>query len=278
MLPSDPYIALKPNNQYLYTNSSPDAESRLRALEAIEDESTIGLLNRVGITSRWHCLEVGAGAGSIARWLADRCERVVATDLDTRLLDPTAYEVLPHDILKDDFPKAAFDLVHIRHVLIHIDHGKHFSVLRSLWNALKPDGVLLAEESDMDAWKVSEDVPETIRDHFTAGIKTTLGMYLSRGMTPSLGAELELLIQDAGFVSTRGFRRGRRVTGGTPEAHYQQMSVRQLSDSIRALNGDDAVVLDRFADCFDKNELEYESRATVSVSGIKREGTKGADR
>jgi SAM-dependent methyltransferase len=261
---------MKTDAQYLYTNSSPVAERRLRALEAIEDESTIKLLSGFAIAPQWHCLEVGAGAGSIARWLAGRCSRTVATDLDTRLLDPDAYEVWPHDILKDAFPQAVFDIVHFRHVLIHIDRAKHLEILRSLCNALIPGGVLLAEESDMETWRVSQSTPEPVRSHFGAGIAATLAIYRSRGMNPALGMELERLIQEAGFVLTRSVRRTRQVTGGTAEAHFQQTSARQLAESIRILNPNEAVVLDRFAACFDEQSLEYETRATVSVSAARR--------
>lgn len=41
-----------------------------------------------GIQPSWRCLELGAGAGSIAHWLASRCPdgQVVATDLGTTFL------------------------------------------------------------------------------------------------------------------------------------------------------------------------------------------------
>jgi ubiquinone/menaquinone biosynthesis C-methylase UbiE len=48
---------------------------------------TIRRMGNIGVTDGWICLEVGAGAGSIARWLARRVGptgSVVATDLDTR--------------------------------------------------------------------------------------------------------------------------------------------------------------------------------------------------
>jgi ubiquinone/menaquinone biosynthesis C-methylase UbiE len=77
----------------------------------------------IGITRGWSCLEVGAGAGSIARWLAQRVGsigRVVATDLDTRFFEDAAgtnLEVWRHDVTRDPFPTAEFDLVHVRWLL-----------------------------------------------------------------------------------------------------------------------------------------------------------------
>ena len=60
-----------------------------------------------GVGPGWRCLEVGAGAGSIAGWLADRVGpsgQVIATDLDTRFLEQQArpnLEVRRHDVVRD---------------------------------------------------------------------------------------------------------------------------------------------------------------------------------
>lgn len=58
-------------------------EQRLHLLEQMLDPDTIRTLERRGIQPSWRCLELGAGAGSIACWLASRCPdgQVVATDL-----------------------------------------------------------------------------------------------------------------------------------------------------------------------------------------------------
>ena len=63
---------------------------RLRRLEAMSDRTTIRALDTVGVGPGWHCLEVGAGGGSVARLLGERVGptgRVVAADLDPRFLD-----------------------------------------------------------------------------------------------------------------------------------------------------------------------------------------------
>lgn len=63
-----------------------DDRARLTAAEALLDGGTLRLLERLGVTTGWRCLEVGAG-GSIARWLAETAGPtvcVVATDLDIR--------------------------------------------------------------------------------------------------------------------------------------------------------------------------------------------------
>jgi ubiquinone/menaquinone biosynthesis C-methylase UbiE len=69
---------------------------------------------------------VGGGGGSITEWLCQQVGprgQVVATDINTRFLEALDYpnlEVRHHDILADELEPAAFDLVHVRFVLMHL--------------------------------------------------------------------------------------------------------------------------------------------------------------
>src|SRR5215468_12462008 len=74
----------------------------------------------LGFGPGWHCLEIGGGGGSVARWLSDQVGadgRVVATDIDTRFLDEIRapnFETWNHDITVENLPTGEFDLVHTR--------------------------------------------------------------------------------------------------------------------------------------------------------------------
>ncbi|MGH3773082.1 MAG: class I SAM-dependent methyltransferase [Pseudonocardiaceae bacterium] len=98
----------------------------------------------IGITHGWSCLEVGAGIGSIARWLAQRVGRtgrVVATDLDTRFFEDAAganLDVWRHDITRDSLPVTEFDLVHVRWLLDLLPDRE--ASIEKLIAALKPGG------------------------------------------------------------------------------------------------------------------------------------------
>src|SRR5438093_11116540 len=62
---------------------------RLRLLEQHADPTSARRLEATGVRAGWRCLEVGAGHGSIARWLASQVApsgSVVALDLETSLL------------------------------------------------------------------------------------------------------------------------------------------------------------------------------------------------
>jgi SAM-dependent methyltransferase len=126
---------------------------RLQLLEQFMDPVTEQRLDKVGVGPDWHCLEVGAGAGSVVRMVAERVGaggRVLAVDLQPTLLrdlDLPNVEVRQLDVVTEELPEAAFDFVHTRAVLMHI--GQRDQVLPKLVKALRPGGILLLEEVDM---------------------------------------------------------------------------------------------------------------------------------
>jgi len=83
-------------------------------------------LDRAGVSSGWHCLEVGAGTGSLATWLVNRVGphgRSVAMDIDLRFLGDAAargVEVIEGDVLAVDLPEKSFDLIHTRALVMHL--------------------------------------------------------------------------------------------------------------------------------------------------------------
>src|SRR5687768_14916227 len=137
---------------YLFTHDWAGEEERLGGLSAFYDPGTRRHLDSVGVGAGWNCLEVGAGAGSIACWLAERVGptgRVVATDLDTGMLERLAVpnvEVRRHDIVTDDLPVGALDLSHVRLVLEHLA-GREQALGRMV-AALAPGGWLVVEDLD----------------------------------------------------------------------------------------------------------------------------------
>src|SRR5947209_15306482 len=97
-------------------NADEPERQRLCDLSEIYDPVTIRRAGQLGIAPGWRCLDVGAGAGSIARWFAERVGptgRVVAADLNTRFLEEIRLaniEIRRHDLLADDFEPQAYDL------------------------------------------------------------------------------------------------------------------------------------------------------------------------
>lgn len=95
---------------YTLPNSWTNAQRRFELLEQCYDPATCRRITDLGIRSGWNCLEAGAGAGSVARWLAGQVgERggVPAVDLDVALLDvdtASNLEVQQRDLCVDELP------------------------------------------------------------------------------------------------------------------------------------------------------------------------------
>jgi SAM-dependent methyltransferase len=126
----------------------PSEHDRLRTLEAYADPHTFAIIDRLGLPGDIECLELGAGAGSVARYLAARFPEghVTATDADIRFLDPMPgnVRVIQHDAAQDPMPPGPFDLIHARALFCHLPSRS--DVLRRAAGALAPHGILLIED------------------------------------------------------------------------------------------------------------------------------------
>ena len=148
----------KPNPpQEMYIASGSDLETereRLRLFEQTWDATTIRHLEASRISLGCKCLNVGAGYGSITGWLAaivGPTGKVTATDIRPELHRPTNHpvELRRHDILRDELESDFYDLVHCRVLLQHVAEPE--LALSNMVRALKPGGLLLAEEFDSNS-------------------------------------------------------------------------------------------------------------------------------
>jgi len=91
---------------YLLSNTWEQAGERLRLLEECHDPGTIRRIGQLGLRPGARCLDAGAGAGSIARRLAD-IGPVIAVDVDPHLLTPApGVEVRRTDLVNDQIGRA----------------------------------------------------------------------------------------------------------------------------------------------------------------------------
>lgn len=142
---------------YILDNAMDHAHVRLTRLEAAYDPGTFRVFDTIGVGPGWNCLEVGAGAGSVAVWLSDRVGstgHVLATDIDPRFLQGLAetrsnLDVRTHNVVTDELPARSFDLIHTRLVLEHIPERQR--ALARLVEALAPGGWLVVESIDFGA-------------------------------------------------------------------------------------------------------------------------------
>lgn len=148
---------------------TPGEFERLRLLQEWGDLDTRTALQETGLGRDWRCLEIGAGAGSVARWLADQCPdgAVTAVDIDTRYLGDTGranLEWRTGDIRALDFPPGSFDLVHSRLTFCHLPERGRLVADAVRW--LRPGGWLVL--GDPMCMPAAGSVHEPIRRFFGA--------------------------------------------------------------------------------------------------------------
>ena len=193
------------NGNRYFAKDSPDAfeRERLALLTQIADPITARRLNDLGIGPGWRCLEVGAGDGSVARWLAGQVGpegRVVATDLNPRFLVGHGLpnlEVRRHNLLEDELEAAHYDLVHCRCVLQHLPDP--WRALRRMLDAVRLGGWLFVEE--IDAGSVGATDPG--HPHAAEFDRSTRTLWHARQATgpmdPTFGRRVPALVDRVGI-------------------------------------------------------------------------------
>lgn len=221
---------------YIFDDAAAAAElERLRALEAVFDPASERLLSTIGEWAGRRCLEVGAGAGSIARFMQRRAGsggQVTAVDLNTRFLaglEP-GIQVVQGD-LRELALDGHFDVVHARYVLIHnADAG---AVLDALVQRLAPGAWLLLEEPDFRAGTALAGPPERVAafERIVRAIELT---FEQRGMDPGFGRRLPALTAARGLELVAVENEPALERGGAPLARMMTLSARQLADKYIA--------------------------------------------
>ncbi len=187
---------------YAFDNDSVHARDQHRWLAEMLDPMTTDRLAQTGVTDGWHCLEVGAGGGSIAGWLAERVApsgTVLATDIKPQHIAQAArLQVGQHDIVTDPLPEATFDLVHARLVLLHLPERRQ--VLERLVRALRPGGWLQLDEFDITYGPALVMPDATARDLYERFLAAKARLFDLAGADGAWGRRAPQAMRDAGLV------------------------------------------------------------------------------
>jgi SAM-dependent methyltransferase len=217
------------DRDYIMANTADTLErERLRILEQLNDPITTERMSALGVADGWSCLEIGAGSGSIARWLAGRVGdrgTVVATDIDLRFLgdlDLANVEVRKHDVLTDPLESERYDLVHCRAVLMHLTEPK--KALAHMADAVRPGGWLFMEEGDFGS-RAAADLDHPFAETFNRLARTTSELMRAKGMADSyFGRTARSLVEDLRWLNLGHQGTTRVVRGGEPAARFWQIA------------------------------------------------------
>ncbi|WP_235926375.1 class I SAM-dependent methyltransferase [Actinokineospora pegani] len=197
---------------YVFDTAFAREDERLALGEALWDPGTRDRLRALGVGPGWRCLEVGAGRGSVAGWLAAQGAEVTAVDLDTDRFAAAGVPVHRVDVCRDPLPGGDYDLVHARLVVQHLADRR--AAVREMAAALAPGGLLVLEDTDTTSLFSHAD------GAFHAEVKAAAyAVMVESGYHPRCGLLDVDLAVDAG-LSVRAEGRAEVVRGGTPQARW----------------------------------------------------------
>ncbi len=135
---------------------------RLALLARTRWPDTAALLARAGLAAGMRCLDLGCGGGQvtleIARLVAPEGS-AVGVDMDEIKLALARQTAADDGLVNVEFRQLdvaqwdetdSYDAVYSRFLLQHLDAP--VDLLRRMWAAIRPRGVLIVEEADFDGW------------------------------------------------------------------------------------------------------------------------------
>jgi SAM-dependent methyltransferase len=206
-------------------------------LEEYHDPLSADQLDAIGVGEGWRCLDVGAGAGSVTRMLAERVGTtgsVLSVDLDTTLLEELAsdrVEVRRQDLMSDQLPRDSFDLIHARLVLMFL--SPRLGALQRLASAARPGAWLALIEPDFTTVAVSptSSLWQRIWSQF-------FDAAMAGGWDPGYGARLFSDLHAAELVDVHAEYVTRCHPGGSRSSRLLSLTVERLKEPMVLLGAD----------------------------------------
>ncbi|MFL6240820.1 MAG: class I SAM-dependent methyltransferase [Actinomycetes bacterium] len=215
---------------YAYDQAWEHERARLAGIEAMWDPGTQALLARHGASRGARVFEAGAGGGSVVEWLAGQVGaegHVLAVDLDVRFMQHLAspvVEVRTADLVSDELPARAYDVVHTRLVLEHIPVNEQ--VLARLVDCLRPGGTIVVEDYDWTAFGIDAADDQDSAHRVTEGI---LSFMAAMGFDRHYGRKLVSSLTALGLEDVQGEGRSLVIDADHPGYAFFQLSFEQLA-------------------------------------------------
>ena len=243
-------------------------QRRLEMLGALRDRRSIGVLQEIGVRPGWRCIDVGAGGGSLARWLAAQVGpegSVLSTGVDVRFQPGSAgnLEVRRHDVVQEELPENAFDLVHARAVLQTLEQRE--AVLDKLVRSAKPGGWIVVSDPDWGPFE-SQPLPDAFRRLYEA-----MQAVASRrhGYDPYWGRRLLPAFQRRGLLDIDCNGWSPLMRGGTESAEYLVLSYERAAPELVKAGLLDPATVDAGLAAARREEFLVMGPLSVIVCGCK---------
>jgi SAM-dependent methyltransferase len=258
---------------YVFDNAWQQEQQRLDALANTWDLNTHRNFEALGPLTGMRVLDVGAGGGSVARWLVDAVGssgHVVATDIDARFIEQINapnLEARRHDIINDPLEENAFDVVHCRLVLEHLPAAD--VALSKMIAALKPGGALLVEEFDHVSFLPAPDASPDAQAAWHGFLAAFAAIAETRCLDLTYGRRLRPLLEARGLRDVMAHGVTTYERGGTKGRGLLLLSVVSMRDLLIATGHMDATSVDRLIDALQDDTFYWSSQVMVAASGIR---------
>ena len=169
----------------LFSTTQPPERERLDLLARAWHPASRNHLEALAPQPGWRCLDVGAGTGEVAHYLARAVfpGEVIALDRDTLYLQsgqPTNISVRTADVTDSNLAFGQFDLIHARCVLMHLRDRE--AVLTRLVSWLRPGGYLmLSDNAELGFHSSPNPDFRAVMTAHSQAIATALGTDLNYG-------------------------------------------------------------------------------------------------
>ena len=183
------------------------AVHRLKILQGVYGAATRSLLLKAGVLPGMRVADFGCGAGTVTRLLstlvgangrvigidfsADQVEQARQISAQSDGLRNIAF--LQGDATASGLPRACFDLVYCRFLLLHLPNPE--AAMREMAAVLKPDGILVCEDGDLT---VAGSIPATALN-VCGDLWARLGPI--RGVDYAFGPRLYHMFLEQGFAA-----------------------------------------------------------------------------
>ena len=177
---------------------------RLLVLARERWPDTLALFQRAGVRPGMKCVDIGCGSGEVTFGLAQLVGAegtVIGVDMDGVKLELARAAATERGIQNVSFrhmnvndwnEPGAYDLAYSRALLQHL--RQPVDLLRRMWAALRPGGLLVVEDADFDG--ACCDPPNAGFDFF---VRTYNEVLRRNGGDPTTGRKLSRYFRDAGI-------------------------------------------------------------------------------
>jgi SAM-dependent methyltransferase len=229
------------------------------------------------VTGTSRCLEVAAGAGSIAAWLAERAAHVTATDTDPVHVAALAERhpnltVRRHDLVTESLDEGRWDVIHVRLLLAHLPNRQE--LVGKLAAALAPGGVLVIDEFQPSwRWCVLDapDLPQA-RQLFTAYHGALLAVLAESGNDTTFGRNAHRAMREHGLIDVDVELWARSWYGGQPGCQLPYLAAAQLAPRLVEA-GMPREEIDAFRQLLVDPQLMIHSNLALSTVGRRPTGS-----